>query len=42
MKIKYKLEKKYFIEFCPDKEGTKIKKKKTLHINFKRFEKRIQ
>ena len=34
MKIKYKLEKKkYFIEFCPDKEGTKIKKKKNSYTS---------
>ena len=38
MKIKYKLEKKkYFIEFCPDKEGTKLKRRKTLTHQFQKI-----
>jgi 3-dehydroquinate synthase len=34
MKINYKIDKKrYVIEFCPDKEGTKIKKKKNSYTS---------
>ena len=42
MKMNYYLDKKkYEIEFCPDREGTDIKKKKTiLYIDCKRFKKR--